>query len=427
MAEPSPKIEACPHRALADEPVALKASGFSPGEKVTLRARTEAGSGVRWESSAVFKAGPDGTVDPGRDASEKGTYEGVDPTGLFWSMRPADKEIHFVRSSSDPQVIVLEASGGSGTASSELELVYRAEGIGRTPLEGNGLQGAFYARADGTPRPGVLLLHGTIARVMEDTASVLASHGFAAAAPLYYGAEGLPPEYMRIPLEHLGTALEWMAARPEVDADRLVVMGVSRGGELAMLVGSRFPEVKAVVSLAGSGVVFNGLPANPRDSRTDSPWTFEGKPLPYVERKDTPGFTFKAIMGGFTGKPLATLPTYVNGMKETAAVERATIEVEKIGGPVLLVSGGRDHVWPSSRLSEIAAERLEASHHPYPVKHLDFAGAGHAFGLPYHPTTSGRGKPSPQGMGLDFGGNPKENARANLEAWRAVLDFLEKN
>jgi dienelactone hydrolase len=132
-------------------------------------------------------------------------------------------------------------------------------------------------------------------------------------------------------------------------------------------------------------------------------------------------------MGGFTGRLLATLPTYVNGMKETAAVERATIEAEKIGGPVLLVSGGRDNVWPSSRLSEIAAERLEANHHPYPVKHLEFAKAGHAFGLPYRPTTSGRSKPSPQGTGLDFGGNPTENARANLEAWRAVLDFLEKN
>lgn len=422
-----PRIQVCPDRALADEPVTLNVAGFSPGEKVTLRAQTEDGSGKGWESFAVFKAGPDGTIDPGRDAPVSGTYSEVDPLGLFWSMRPMEKEVYFVRSTSDPQIITLEASGESGTASAELELVYRAEGVRCTPLEGNGLQGVFCAPADGAPRPGVLLLHGTIARVMEDVAALLASRGFATAAPLYYGAEGLPPEYTRIPLEYFRAALEWMAARPEVDGDRLAVMGVSRGGELALLVGSRFTAVKAVISLAGSGVVFNGLPANPRDSRSDTPWTFEGKPLPYVERKDTLGFTVRAIAGGFTGKPLSTLPTYENGMKDAAAVERATIEVEKIGGPVLLVSGGHDRVWPSSSLSEIAAARLEARHHPYPVKHLNYEGAGHAFALPYRPTTSGRSKPSPQGTGLDFGGSPPENAHANLDAWRTVLDFLKES
>jgi len=424
--ESGPRIKGYPG-ALADEPVIVKASGFSPGERVTLTARTEDGSGTGWESSAVFKAGPGGTVEPGLEAPVSGTYTGVDPHGLFWSMRPTEKVVHFVRSTSDPQVISLEASAKSGTASAELELIYRAEGVRCTPLESNGFQGVFCAPADGAPRPGVLLLHGTIARVMEDVAALLASRGFATAAPLYYGAEGLPPEYIRIPLEHFGTALEWLAGRPEVDGDRLAVMGMSRGGELALLVGASFPAVKAVISLAGSGVVFNGLPANPRDSRVDTPWTFEGEPLPYVERKDSFSFVARAIAGGFMGKPLATLSTYENGMKDAAAVERATIEVEKIGGPVLLVSGGRDRVWPSGRLSEIAAGRLETHHHPHPVKHISYDRAGHTFGLPCRPTTSGRNKPSPQGSDLDFGGSPPENAHANLDAWRAVLDFLEKN
>jgi dienelactone hydrolase len=427
MDEFGPRIELSPDRALADEPITVNASGFSPGEKVTLRARTKAGSGVVWESSAVFKVGPGGTIELGRDAPVTGTYRGVDPNGLFWSMSPTEKEVHFIRSTSDPQVISFGASGDSGTTSADLELIYRAEGIQCTPLEGGGLQGVFCACVDGTPRPGVLLLHGTIARVMEDVAALLASRGFATAAPLYYGSEGLPPEYMRIPLEYFGTALEWMAARPEVDGDRLAVIGRSRGGELALLVGSRFPAVKAVISLAGSGVVFNGLPANPRDSRTDSPWTFEGKPLPYAERKDTLGFTLGAVMSGFTGKPMATLPTYENRMRDAAAIDIATIEVEKIGGPVLLVSGGADRVWPSSRLSEVAAGRLEAHHHPYPVKHLSYDKAGHGFDIPYRPTTSGRGKPGPQGPGLDFGGSPQENAHANLNAWQAVLEFLEGN
>jgi dienelactone hydrolase len=425
--KPGPKIEVDPARALADQPVLVKASGFSPGERVTVRAQTEDGGDIRWESSAVFKAGPSGTVEPANDATVSGSYKGTDVLGIFWSMHPTDSVVHFVRGNSDPQAITLEASGKTGTVSAKLERVYCAEGVRTIPLEGGGLQGTFCTPAGDAPRPGVLLLHGTIARVMEDVAAVLASHGFATAAPLYYGAEGLPPEYMRIPLEYFGTALAWMAARPEVDGDRIAVMGMSRGGELALLVGSRFPTVKAVISLAGSGVVFNGLSANPRDSRVDSPWTFEGKPLPYVERKDTPGFIVRAITSGFTGKPLATLSTYINGLKHASVVDKATIEVEKILGPVLFVSGGRDRVWPSGLLSEVAVRRLEAFHHPYTVRHLQYEGAGHAFGLPYRPTVLGRGRPSPQGSGLDFGGDPAANAHGNLDAWSAVLGFLEES
>jgi dienelactone hydrolase len=419
------RLELSPERALADGTVEVRVSGASPGEKVTVQAWTEDGEGARWESSAVFEAGPDGSILPGREAPLSGTYEGVDPSGLFWSMRPAGKVVQFVRNSSDPQAIQLEASGKTGRARATLERLYRAEGVSHSPLEGNGLRGVFCSPSGGGTRPGILLLHGTIARVMEDTAALLASHGFATAAPLYYGAEGLPPEYMRIPLEHFGAALEWLAARPEVDPDRLAVMGVSRGGELALLVGAYYPSVKAVISIGGSGVVFNGLPANPRDDRVDTPWTFQGKPLPYVERKDSAGFIARAITSGFTGKPLATLRTYENGMKDAAAVQRATIEVERIGGPVLLVSGARDNVWPSSRLSKIAAERLEAHGHPHAVKHLDFDGAGHAFGIPGRPTVPGRAKPSPQGAGLDFGGSPRDNAAAARDAWQAGLAFLE--
>lgn len=420
-------LEALPEQVLADEPVSIKVSGFPHGERVTLSARTEDGGGSIWNSHAVFVTGPDGTIDTGRDAPEKGNYQGADPWGLFRSMHPKEKVVRFVRGSCEPQSINLEASGNSGTVKANLELIYRAEGVNKVTLGENGLKGSFFAASGDAPRPGVLLLHGTIARVMEDIAAMLASRGFPTAVPLYYGSDGLPPEYMRIPLEYFGTALDWLGARPEVDSNRLAVIGLSRGGELALLAGSRFQTVKAVVSISGSGVVFNGLPANPRDSRVDTPWTYQGEPLPFVERKDSFGFVLQAIMSGFTGKPLSTLRTYENGMKDTAAVENATVEVEKINGPVLLVSGGADKVWPSCALSRIAADRLKANDHNGPVKQLVHEKAGHGFSLPYCPTTSGRAKPSPQGSGLDFGGEPEANAKANLETWKTLLDFLNSN
>jgi hypothetical protein len=42
-----------------------------------------------WQSSAHFYADRQGVVDLARQASEGGSYLGLDDMGLFWSLRPA--------------------------------------------------------------------------------------------------------------------------------------------------------------------------------------------------------------------------------------------------------------------------------------------------------------------------------------------------
>ncbi len=70
----------------------------------------------------------------------------------------------------------------------------------------------------------------------------------------YFGLENLPPELYEIPLEYLETAIRWMSNQPTVNADRLAVVGGSRGGELALLLGATFPKLRAVVACVPSGV-----------------------------------------------------------------------------------------------------------------------------------------------------------------------------
>ena len=73
---------------------------------------------------------------------------------------------------------------------------------------------------------------------------------------------------------------------------------------------------------------------------------------------------------------------------DQADIARATIPVEKINGPVLLISGEDDALWPSTQLAQIAMDRLAQYQHPFPDKHLHYAGAGHLIGEPYLPTTA---------------------------------------
>jgi hypothetical protein len=55
---------------------------------------------------------------------------------------------------------------------------------------------------------------------------------------------------------------------------------------------------------------------------------------------------------------MSILPVTSAGLDNVAAVERATIPVERAAGPLLLVSGGDDGVWPASRLCAAIVDRM---------------------------------------------------------------------
>jgi pimeloyl-ACP methyl ester carboxylesterase len=95
--------------------------------------------------------------------------------------------------------------------------------------------------------------------------------------------------------------------------------------------------------------------------------------------------------------------------------------VENIDGPLLLISGTDDQMWPSTRLSEMAIERLKAHNHPFPYEHLRYEGAGHMITLP-------NAEPPPSWSSrYEVGGAPEANKFANADSWTKVLGFLEKH
>src|SRR5262249_35229844 len=117
-------------------------------------------------------------------------------------------------------------------------------------------------------------------------------------------------------------------------------------------------------------------------------------------------------------------------LRDARAVERASIPVEKIRGPVQLVSGGDDQMWPSSDLADIALRRLEADRHPFAFRHLKYPEAGHSIVVAYWPLPDLRvlrlaGVEGLQDVLLFQGGTPKADAEAGVDAWRDLLTFLD--
>ena len=126
--------------------------------------------------------------------------------------------------------------------------------------------------------------------------------------------------------------------------------------------------------------------------------------------------------GSFFGRyPVATRIFYERALEDESAVAAASVAVEKINGPVLVISGTDDQVWPSTRLSERMIERLKAHDHPFPYEHLRYEGAGHMITLP-------RSKPEMRfRRRFEVGGSREANEFADADSWSRVVDFLEKH
>jgi fermentation-respiration switch protein FrsA (DUF1100 family) len=108
-------------------------------------------------------------------------------------------------------------------------------------------------------------------------------------------------------------------------------------------------------------------------------------------------------------------------------VERASIEVERIAGPVMLISGEADAMWPSAPLAEMALDRLHRARHPFPDVHLKYPNTGHSIKPPHVPTTVTAMLHPVDGALYALGGTPEGNARANVDSWQQMLAFLSRH
>jgi dienelactone hydrolase len=272
----------------------------------------------------------------------------------------------------------------------------------------------------------VLLLGGSEGGLHETDAQVLAGHGFTVLALAYFGMPGLPPGLTDIPLEYFGRGLDLLARQPGA-GQRLGVTGGSRGGEAALLAAAHDDRVGAVVSVAGSGLVTQGIDyrrgalldilAHPAGS-----WTWRGQPLPYLPYAVTAALRDRVA----AGRPVPLGLAYPPVPGHRAGLDRVSIPVERIQGAVLLLSGGQDGMWPGAAYSQVAVDRLAQARHPYPFEHVIYADAGHAIaGPPAGPLTTTT-SPGP-GVTLELGGTPAATTAARARAWQATVGFLREH
>ncbi len=285
--------------------------------------------------------------------------------------------------------------------------------VTRGTVSADGLSGVVCIPAR-SPSSAVVVLGGSDGGMKLEIAETLARQGIAAFACAYWPAA--PAPLSAFPIERIEHACRWLLNQPEVIGERVGLLGQSKGAELALVVATQFPGlIGPVIAVAPSAVVWYGIDQTKRPPMlTESSWSYRGIPLPYV--------SMSQVMPTMSDRGVALRPSFEAGLDDLEAVGLAAIPVELATGPILLLSGGDDQMWPADRMGRMVVDRMSVNGRPADITHFNYEKAGHSL-MVSAPTTAPDASAA-LGMNFDLGGSDKVNAAAREDAALRITAFF---
>ena len=399
---------------LVDDPIGFRITEVTPGQEVVVVASWKLAD-IPCESSGRFEADAHGVVAPRDQPSLGGTYQGVEPFGLWWS---AEFQGELDPSTLDPIIVTVTAATGVERVEATITRLRVDPEVLIRSVSDEGIVGIYFRPVGEGSFPAVMVVGGSGGGFsgVDTTAALLASRGIASLALAYFGLPGLPAGLVEVPLEYFATGQRWLAARPEVEG-RVAVMGRSRGGELALLLGATFPDVGAVIAQAPSGVVWGSF--GPESGPDVAAWTLEGHAVPWLPSGDGPAWAEVE-----NSRPLVCTPGVLADLSDVDAARSAEIEIERATCPILMVSGEDDALWPSTLMAEQVEERAHAHGFVHRLVHLRYPEAGHHCATPPGlPSQLVVEHPVDHEL-IALGGSRQGNAAAQAHSWSKTLAFL---
>ena len=162
-------------------------------------------------------------------------------------------------------------------------------------IRNQGVVGTLLYPKGSTKCPGLITIPGAGGIPDIGVAQLLASHGYTVLALAYFGQEGLPRNLSLIPLEYFQHAMRWLKKQPQVDGNKIALIGQSRGAELVLLLACMFPgEMDAGIAYSPSHLVYGdyssaaelllhaGADVNIKNNEEKSAWTYQNRPVPFM-------------------------------------------------------------------------------------------------------------------------------------------------
>lgn len=417
------KIETEKDEYMIDEPLNIRVYTPEPGQQVTIRMELTDDETRTFHSQADFISDESSEIDLNTAVPMSGGYQHADGSGLLWSMtgKKGGQDDYFVKKSDeDLEVDIYVMTEDEILATAVVTLKFKDDSTGMFEIEEPDIKGRLYAPAEDGNYPSVMILGGSDGGNEAHAASFLAGKGYLVLALSYFNDEGLGEHLEKVDMEYFKKASDYLAGHAKSNG-KVNLIGYSKGGELALLLGRTFNSYQSIVAGAASNYLTSGMKGG-----IFAPvpgWMMDGEPLPYLKMKFPVSFMISTITNYIRKRPMYFLDIWKKSLSRKNSSEYK-IEVAEIEAPLLIVSGGKDKLWPSAAFSEEIKKERDNEGDIY----LTYENAGHFIAFPY----SFHQLPSIvhmnlDGMVIDFGGTKQDNAEAAKTALTEILTFLKKN
>ncbi|XP_028813581.1 acyl-CoA thioesterase 19 isoform X2 [Denticeps clupeoides] len=417
--QPCPVLSVHPTRALVDEGFAVMVEMLPPGFAVTLRALIHSEDNDFWEAYGHYVSDDTGCVKAAEHSSLGGSYDGVEPMGLLWSMKPVPGSRtglrlrkKDVRTPLNVQILLYKGhmsdgfQDGNVLASVAVERWYLAPGVRRICTAENGLNGTLFLPPGPGPFPAVLDLWGGGGGLVEYRSALLASHGYASLSLEYMNPRIIGGTTQFVGNDYFEAAFNMLKDHPLVCAERIAVMGLSFGASVALglTVNSPVVEPRCLVCVSASHIgpvkgslsdVFAEISKNSNNTRYDEEnrviWRDLLLPIPDDPSKKT--------------------------------------DVGRLKCPLLLIVGEDDQNWPASESAEDIKQMMERAGNSHLLTVLSYPDTGHLIEPPYSPHTRSSNFMSQQRAKVIvlWGGHTVPHSKAQEDAWEKTLAFLQEH
>ncbi|XP_044212462.1 peroxisomal succinyl-coenzyme A thioesterase-like [Thunnus albacares] len=257
------------------------------------------------------------------------------------------------------------------------------------------------------PFPGLLDLWGGEGHLLEYRVALLASHGFASLTLDYLTPKIASETGKMVDNQYFETAFRVLQQHPQVLGSRIGMMGLSLGASFTLKMAA-YSEVIKLSSI----VCINGTHVQPVNGSVE-------EMLEYC-RSNAEKTRFNEenqVIWRDLPLPIPTDP-------------ELKVDVGRLQCPVMLVVAEDDQNWPASESAQDMKEMMEQAGNSHLLTILSYPNASHLIEPPYTPhfrassfKTVDRGQTF---MAL-WGGDTVPHARAQEDAWRKMLAFLQEN
>ena len=412
MDSPIAQLEVQPKESFLDERVRIIVTKLEPYGRYTLTAFCQLSDRhPGFLSHAHYVANSDGEIDVNTMTSYGGSYCGVEPMGLIWSMQSlqlSGAQSESLRCPKEPFAIVYSLHTGHVSPPFDTDnqppvtrfvtkRLTVAPHVERISVRKGRIRGTLFVPHGDGPFKGVLDIDGVgpDGIIYERTASMLASRGYISLALAYQDYDDLPDRH-HVELEYFIEALEWLEAHPLAAKSGLTVSGECFGGIIALYLSLFCKKVKAVITRnTFSYVLFGTI-------------YYNGQQLPKLESD----YLSERIQQKKDAIIRIGFPPFADW----------TLPIEKVSRDVhfLFIVGEDDYCAHPGHTALIAERLKQAGHHNFKV--INYPLAGHLITLPYCPCVFRGVSPS---MILLFGGEMYHHAKAQESAWQEILYFME--